>query len=33
MDKLRKIISIVESNDDIIAMSPHIMAVAQKSKA
>src|ERR1043165_2781465 len=30
MNKLRKIIGIVETNEDIIAMSPHIMAVARK---
>lgn len=30
MNKLRKIINMVESNDDIISISPHIMAVAQK---
>ncbi|MBK8551583.1 MAG: class I SAM-dependent methyltransferase [Ignavibacteria bacterium] len=30
MKKLRNIISIVESNEDIIAMSPHIIAVARR---
>lgn len=30
MNKLRKIINMVEANDDIIAMSPHIMAIARK---
>jgi len=30
MNKLRKMINIVESNDDIIAISPHIMAIARK---
>lgn len=30
MSKLRKILNMVESNDDIIAMSPHIMAIARK---
>ena len=30
MNKLLKFISMVETNDDIIAMSPHIMAVAVK---
>ncbi|MFI5237774.1 MAG: class I SAM-dependent methyltransferase [Ignavibacteriales bacterium] len=30
MNKLQKIINLVETNDDIIAISPHIMAVARK---
>ena len=30
MSKLRKIINMVETNIDIIAMSPHIMAIARK---
>ena len=30
MNKLRKIITMVETNSDIIAMSPHILAVAKK---
>lgn len=30
MNKLRKIINMVETNEDIIAMSPHIMAIATK---
>ena len=30
MSKLNKIIKMVETNDDLIAMSPHIIAVAQK---
>jgi ubiquinone/menaquinone biosynthesis C-methylase UbiE len=30
MNKLQKIITMVETNDDIIAISPHIMAVARK---
>ena len=30
MKKLRKIINMVETNDDIIAISPHIMAIARR---
>jgi ubiquinone/menaquinone biosynthesis C-methylase UbiE len=30
MNKLQKIINMVETNDDLIAMSPHIIAVAQR---
>jgi ubiquinone/menaquinone biosynthesis C-methylase UbiE len=30
MEKLNKIISIVETDDDLIAASPHIIAIAQK---
>lgn len=30
MNKLNKIINIVETNDDLIAMSPHIIGVAEK---
>jgi ubiquinone/menaquinone biosynthesis C-methylase UbiE len=30
MDKLNKIINMVEINDDLIAMSPHMIAVARK---
>ena len=30
MNKLRKIINMVETNNDIIAMSPHILAIARK---
>ena len=30
MSKLQKIINMVETNNDIIAMSPHIMAIASK---
>ena len=30
MNKLNKIISLVETNDDIIAMSQHIIAVARR---
>lgn len=30
MNKLRKVINLVETNADIMAMSPHIMAVASK---
>jgi ubiquinone/menaquinone biosynthesis C-methylase UbiE len=30
MNKLQKIINMVETNEDILAMSPHIMAVARK---
>jgi len=30
MEKLLKTIKITESNDDLIAMSPHTMAVARK---
>lgn len=30
MNKLEKIINLVETNDDIIAISPHMMAIARK---
>jgi hypothetical protein len=30
MNKLNKIINLVETNDDIIAMSQHIIAVARR---
>ena len=30
MRKLQKIIDMVETNDDLISMSPHIMAIAKK---
>ena len=30
MNKLQKIITMVETNEDILAMSPHIMAIARK---
>lgn len=30
MDKLRQVINKVESNEDLVAMSPHIMVVAEK---
>lgn len=30
MNKLQKIINMVETNEDILAMSPHIMAIARK---
>ena len=30
MNKLRKIINMVETNEDIMAVSPHMMAVATK---
>lgn len=30
MSKMQRLVNIVESNDDLIAMSPHIMAIARK---
>jgi ubiquinone/menaquinone biosynthesis C-methylase UbiE len=30
MNKIKRIINIVESNEDLISMSPHIMAIAKK---
>jgi hypothetical protein len=33
MNKLRKIINMVETNEDIMAMSPHIIAIATKEQA
>jgi ubiquinone/menaquinone biosynthesis C-methylase UbiE len=31
MDKLRQVVNKVESNDDLVAMSPHIIVVAEKN--